>query len=90
MSSKSNQHGRALEFALVEELEKRLPEQVVVTLRAAESQLRDLAHYQGLTPEMQHKFAKFSFNCLIVAGSKLSSSEWIVFEGAVSPPSLKR
>jgi hypothetical protein len=60
MSSKSNQHGRALEFALVEELEKRLPEQVVVTLRAAESQLRDLAHYQGLTPEMQHKFAKFS------------------------------
>jgi hypothetical protein len=60
MSSKSNQQGRALEFALVAELKKQLPSQVLVTRQAAESQLRDLEHYQGLTPEMQHKFAKFS------------------------------
>lgn len=56
MSNKSNQHGRALEFAIVQEICARLLQKVVLTQRANDSQARDGSHYALLSQRMQDDF----------------------------------
>ncbi|PSF30602.1 hypothetical protein C7H19_23570 [Aphanothece hegewaldii CCALA 016] len=56
MSNKSNQHGRALEFAIVQEICARLTGKVVLTQRANDSQAKDSLHYALLSQKMQNDF----------------------------------
>jgi hypothetical protein len=56
MSNKSNQHGRALEFAIVQEICDQLLQKVVLTQRAKDSQVRDGLHYALLSQRMQDDF----------------------------------